>query len=73
VKCTGKYRPIASPFLIDWYSKLMFEAKKKIDGQFFNIIDTNTLEKLVKLQVGIVDDGSQSLELLSLLYSCSIA
>lgn len=73
VKCTGKYRPIASPFLIDWYSKFSFEAKKKIDGQFFNIIDTNTLEKLVKLQVGIVDDGSESLELLSLLYSCSIA
>lgn len=38
-----------------------------------NIIDTNTLAKLANLQVGIVDDGSQSLELLNLLYSCSIA
>lgn len=73
MKCTGKYRPISTPYTVDWYSKFSFEAKKRIDGQFFNIIDTNTLEKLVKMQVGIVDDGAQSLELLSLLYSCSIA
>jgi len=37
-----------------------------------NIIDTNTLQKLASLQIGIVDDGSQSMELLNLLYSCSI-
>lgn len=24
VKCTGKYRPIKSPFVIDWYSKISF-------------------------------------------------
>jgi hypothetical protein len=73
VKCTGKYRPIATPYIVDWYGKLTFETKKKLEGQFFNIIDTNTMEKLARLQVGIVDDGAQSLELLSLLYSCSIA
>jgi hypothetical protein len=61
IKCTGKYRPIVTPYIVDWYDKFSFEAKKKIEGQFFNIIDTNTLEKLIQLQVGIVDDGSQSL------------
>ena len=29
VKCTGKYRPIKSPFLVDWYDRISFEAKKK--------------------------------------------
>jgi len=49
-----------------------FETKKKIPDQMINIIDTNTLQKLASLQIGIVDDGSQSMELLNLLYSCSI-
>lgn len=39
-----------SPFLIDWYKHISFEEKKKIEGQFYNIIDTNVLEKLNKLQ-----------------------
>lgn len=29
VKCTGKYRPINSPLVIDWSNKLSFEVKKK--------------------------------------------
>jgi hypothetical protein len=50
VKCTGKYRPIKSPFVVDWYSKISFEVKKKVDSQMINIIDTNTLQKLAQLQ-----------------------
>ena len=61
VKCTGKFRPINSPFFFDSYNKFSFEAKKKVEGQFFNIIDTNTMEKLVKLQKIIFNAGSGSL------------
>lgn len=43
VKCTGKYKPIKSPFMIDWYDNITFEVKKKVEGQFLNIIDTSTL------------------------------
>lgn len=50
VKCTGKFRPIASPFIFDAYSKFRFESKTKLEGQPFNIIDTNTLEQLARLQ-----------------------
>jgi hypothetical protein len=50
VKCTGKYRPINTPFVVDWYSKISFEVKKKIDNQIINIIDTNALQKLAQLQ-----------------------
>lgn len=73
VKCTGKYRPVNSPLVFDWSNKLSYEVKKKVDNQILNIIDTTTLQKLAQLQVGIVDDGYQSLELCNLLYSCSIA
>jgi hypothetical protein len=30
VKCTGKYRPVNSPFVIDWSNKISFEVKKKV-------------------------------------------
>jgi hypothetical protein len=50
VKCTGKYRPINSPLVIDWSSKITFEVKKKVEGTITNIIDTSTLEKLAQLQ-----------------------
>ena len=30
VKCTGKYRPISSPLVIDWSNKISFEVKKKV-------------------------------------------
>jgi hypothetical protein len=30
VKCTGKYRPINSPLVIDWSNKISFEVKKKV-------------------------------------------
>lgn len=50
VKCTGKYRPITSPFFFDCYNKFPFESKKKVEGEFLDIIDTTTLAKLVKLQ-----------------------
>lgn len=50
VKCTGKYRPINSPFVIDWSSKISFEVKQKVGNNMMNIIDTSTLEKLAELQ-----------------------
>lgn len=50
VKCTGKYKPIKSPFLVDWYDKIAFEVKKKSESQFINIMDTSTLQKLASLQ-----------------------
>jgi len=50
VKCTGKYRPINSPLVLDWSNRISFEVKKKIDNQILNIIDTITLQKLAQLQ-----------------------
>lgn len=50
VKCTGKYRPINSPLVIDWSTKITFEVKKKVENGITNIIDTSTLEKLAQLQ-----------------------
>lgn len=50
VKCTGKYRPVKSPFMVDWYGKIGFESKKKVEGTIVNIIDTHTLQKLSQLQ-----------------------
>lgn len=50
VKCTGKYRPINSPLVIDWSKKISFEVKKKVENTITNIIDTNTLDKLSQLQ-----------------------
>lgn len=43
VKCTGKYRPISSPLVIDWSNKITFEVKKKVENGITNIIDTGTL------------------------------
>ncbi len=50
VKCTGKYKPIKTPFFVDWYKLINFETKKKIPDQMINIIDTSTLQKLAALQ-----------------------
>ena len=50
VKCTGKYKPIKTPFFVDWYNVINFETKKKLPDQLINIIDTNTLQKLASLQ-----------------------
>lgn len=57
VKCTGKYRPITSPLVIDWSGKITFEVKKKMENQINNIIDSSTLEKLAQLQYSWGDVG----------------
>jgi hypothetical protein len=73
VKKTGKYTPLPTPYFVNWYDKISFEIKKKVEGQYLNIIETDLLEKMSKLQVGIIDDGAQSLELFNVLFSCQIA
>lgn len=32
VKCTGKYKPVKSPLIVDWYGKVSYEVKKKVPG-----------------------------------------
>jgi 3-deoxy-D-arabino-heptulosonate 7-phosphate (DAHP) synthase len=73
VKRTGKYTPLPTPYFINWYDKISFEIKKKIEGQYYNIIETDIVDKMSKMQVGIIDDGAQSLELFNVLFSCQIA
>lgn len=73
VKKTGKYTPLPTPHFVNWYDKVSYEIKKKIEGQYYNIIETDILEQMTKLQVGVVDDGAQSLELFNMLFSCQIA
>jgi hypothetical protein len=72
VKRTGKYTPLPTPYFINWYDKISFEIKKKIEGQYYNIIETDILDKMSKMQVGIIDDGAQSLELFNVIFSCQI-
>lgn len=61
VKKTGKYMPLHTPYFVNWYDKISYEIKKKIEGQYYNIIETDILDQMTKLQLGVVDDGAQSL------------
>lgn len=70
VKCTGKYRPINSPLVLDWSTKLSFEVKKKTDNQIVNIIDTITLQKLAQLQYLLIYPELESSTMAIRAYNC---
>ena len=73
VKKTGRLEPIVTPYFVDWYDKVPFENKKSLEKGHLNIIAHDVLEKVIKMQMGIVDEGATTRELFCLLYSCQIA